>query len=632
MVSPQMGTNPIRPWLIRHETEPVLNPEVLKHLDMLHWGYRPYPRDEKPKYMQRTSGNSQYVGKTVALFHTFTDDAYSFGAIAGISYAGDLGNATVSFDTSEEGAAFFRDHLFVENEKQNWILVPHGAKRYINLLRTTYVNYWMQDGYVITILPTSAGSAIIIVKKGKSSWALVDYAQHTTREPEDVDGYVDDIQSGTVDLLLIATRLLDFTLCYEAALKTYFGINPSLTYASTGTQLAKKFYQPNSKAWRPTALMSHWLRGDGSPLGGYVNAIPYKGKGFEVDQRRAYSTYMAEPIPWKFGMGYPIKDGVFRPGIYLSTITVDTNRSVYLRAWNEEGMYWSNSHHSSGTHYAIIPSVEFAGLRARGCTIEPHYGWVATDWFSMRTLVEAAEEVINHAGEKSFFTKILKVMVNAITGKCAANPVMNEVLLSAEHPGEGWQICVDGLYQEIEGNWYRQIENHKPYMNVAVAEWIYAAQRNAVYLFLAAQQEMGNYMVSWSVDGGLMTGTPCPDMPTQSSVRGTFILKNSNSDIQVFANNYNTVNGITKHAGTAKYTSQETRLVLINLPALVPEAAPPKVYNVNYPWAALVEGKYKRPDLAKENRPRNWHNMPTDVYWAEICKLYGPVTLQPTGL
>lgn len=588
MVTPKMGTNKFtQPYEMPWESAK-LTPELIEVMNMLYENRKPYAPNSQFKYMTKTSAKSKYVGKTVALFYTNSDADYNLGGIIGMSYAGDLGNMSVSFENNEQGAAFFRDHLFQENSNRNWILVPHGAKRYINILRTTYAISWLNDGYDVQILPSSSGSAIIIVTKGKSSWTFVDYTQHIAREPELVHGYEDAILTPESDPLLTATLLLDYVHEIEDELMAHFGIHTSLTYAATGVQLHKKHFAPDLKVWRPSAEMSYWLRGTDSPLGGYITATPYSGNGFEVDQRRAYSKAMAEDIPFQFVMGNPFKDGVLRPGIYLSTITINAPISIYLRAYDNVTQAFRNRHHRYGTHLAIIPSCEFEGLRAIGCEVTPHFGWVAMHSFTMRPLIEEVERVIDEAGEHSAFTKTLKVMVNSIPGKFASNPIMEEIMLSDCKPGDDWKICQDAFGEEIEHNWRRQVENHKPYMNVAAAEWIYASQRNDVYLFLAEEYAAGNTMVHWAVDGGLLVGTPSTDMPMKSKVRGTFVLKDWNCDIEVFGPNHNIVNGVVKHAGEAKYTTQETRLVLFCAPELVSDEAPLKPLPRIDKWAAMM--------------------------------------------
>ena len=574
MVTTHTGTNKItRPYEMPLESAK-LTPEVITLMNAMYENRTMYPHNNGIKYMSKTSAKSKYVGKTVALFYTKSDADYNLGGIIGMSHAGDLGNLSVSFENNEEGAAYFRDHLFQENSSRNWILVPHGAKRYINILRTTYAISWSNDGYDVQILPSASGSGIIIVTKDKSSWTFVDYTQHCAREPEAVHGYECAVMHPDSDPLLTATLLLDYVHEIEDDLMTHFGINTSLTYAATGVQLHKKHFAPDLKVWRPSAELSYWLRDTGSPLGGYITATPYHGDGFEVDQRRAYSKAMAEEIPYHFMMGSPFVHGVLRPGIYLSTITINAPISIYLRAYDAMTQTFRNRHHRHGTHFAIIPSCEFSGLRAIGCEVTPHFGWVAMHSFTMKPLITEVERVIDEVGEKSAFTKTLKVMVNSIPGKFAANPRMEEIMLSDCKPGDEWIICQDAFGEEIPYNWKRQTENHQPYMNVAAAEWIYASQRNDVYMFLAAEYAAGNVMVHWAVDGGLLTGTPNADMPTRSKVRGTFILKDWNCQIEVFGPNHNIVNGVVKHAGEAKYTTKETRLVLFCAPELVSEEAP----------------------------------------------------------
>ncbi len=74
----------------------------------------------------------------------------------------------------------------------------------------------------------------------------------------------------------------------------------------------------------------------------------------------------------------------------------------------------------------------------------------------------------------------------------------------------------------------------------------------------------------------------------KSKVRGTFILKDWNCTIEVFGPNHNIVNGVIKHAGEAKYTTAETRLVLFCAPELVSEEAPLKPLPRIDKWAAMM--------------------------------------------
>lgn len=547
--------------------------DILALLDGLHDNYIPYPPQKKMRLYTKGTGNSEYIGKTVALFHTNTNEVYDLGGIIGVSYAGDLGNASVTFETNEECANFFMDHLFVENGKRNIILVSHGKKRYINILRTIHVLLWMDQGYDIKILQTGTSAGMIIVKKGKSQWTLMDYEQHTARKLDDDHEYVAAIHDMQSDPLRIADMLLQHVLTIEKKIMLHFGINTAGTAASTGEHLHQRFFSPDEKMWRPRAELAYWLRDSRKSLGPVICATPYRGLGFSVDQYRAYSGALVGQLPQQMSMGNPYEDGVLCPGVYLSTITIDSPYPIYIRVYNSTDRKWNNSWHNYGTFYAIIPTCEYSGLERLGCVITPHYGWRVVKFFTLKPLLDAVANVYAIEGRYSAVSKFLKATVNSIVGKFAASPFMDEITVQEDHPGEEWSVCTEPHYPhaEIEHNWKRSVENHMVYMNIVVAAWTYSVQRNTVWHTWADFHAVGTKMVSWSTDGGIFAGNPTLPLPTESDIYGTLLLKGEDQQVVVFGSNHNIVDGVVKNAGTERYTTATTPLFLVAAPHLTSE-------------------------------------------------------------
>lgn len=623
-----MGTTPMpRPYRFPDEAHKH-SPEVLDLLDILYATRTPYPSESKYRRIEKTKGNTQYTDKTVALFYTSSHHDHTLGGICGMSYAGDLGCLSVSFESNEECATFFMDHLFIENNEANLILIPHGKKRYIRMLRSISTLFWIHNDYDITVLATGASSGILIVTKGKSSWTFIDYEQHIRVNLDEDDAYVSAIHDTESDPLLIADMLHSHIVLIEKTVKKHFGINIGKTLAATGVQLHKKFFNPTEKMWRPKAELAHWVRGQHGVHGPIICATPYSGKGFSVDQHRAYSKPMSERLPQTWVMGNPYEAGILQEGIYLATVTVDSPYPVRLHAYDNVFQRCTSQWVNHRTVYAIIPTCEMSGLVALGCTITLHYGWRVHRWFTMKPLLDEIARVNAQEAGNTAFLKALKGMVNSIPGKFASSPYMDENIISTDHPGEGWVICKDEHNQEIEHNWKRSIEVHAAYQNAAVAFWIYAKQRNVVWQIWADYHALGCTMVSWSTDGGIFAGDPPMDLPSKTSVYGELRLLGWNQDIEVFGNNNNIVDGVTKNAGMAKFTDETTPLFLVYDDRNMVEEAAPNVTTKLQKWADLVEGKYKRPDLPHENRPINWEGLtPTEIFH-QVCKQFGPKNLK----
>lgn len=324
--------------------------------------------------------------------------------------------------------------------------------------------------------------------------------------------------------------------------------------------------------------------------GGYQYYSAYTGRGFEVDQRKAYSKSMSQRIPKTWATGSPWTNGVLQEGMYLSRVTKSGGQPVRLGVYDHATRRFVPQLWASGECLAVICTVEHPGLQAMGCVIEPIHGWHVTSWFTMKPLIDHVTRVFAEIGQHSLYAKRVKVMINAIPGKLSSSPKQADVCISQTLPGEDWTLALTSEGKEIRNNWTRTKIVHTAYHNVAGSGWMMAGQRSDAYLFIAEMNALGKECVHFAVDGGLFKGAAPMSMPTETDEIGAFRLLHDNADITVSNHNQTLVNGVRKAAGVRQDVDPRLLLLMDDMEIKIQTQAVEKKKVPYTLWDILEEG------------------------------------------
>ena len=536
-------------------------PVEMQALDAIHAARVPYERGKDARFLVTKKGACKITSFTMVGFASTPAIHKDLVKFSRVLWNGDAGSGNQKLVLGVHDAEIIANHLFIDNGKSNLYIVPHGEYKYIQMLAEAYGLAWSDMGYDVEPQSKKGVYSALTIRMGKSSWRFMDFKRHLGLAPEDFPEYVDCLAGGTSrhdDALRILHGIVkDF----HARDKKYFRISSESTAAQTGMELHKRFFAQGQKMWRPCPTLVSYSRFAGGMSGGYQYYSSYRGKGFEVDQRKAYSKSMSQPIPKTWATGSPYTGGALHDGMYLSWITKSGGLPVRLGVFDPSSSRFVPQLWSRGKCLAVVCTAEHAGLEAMGCSIEPIYGWRVMSWFTMKNMIDAVWNVLGDVGHDAKYGKRVKYMINAIPGKLSMTPERDDTCISREWPGQGWYQATTQDGMVIENNWVRRETKHVSYHNVAASAWIYASQRSDAYMFIAEMYRQGKECVHFAVDGGLFKGEAPTTIPTQTDEIGAFRLLHKEADITVSNHNQTIVNGVRKAAGVRQDVNP--RLILL---------------------------------------------------------------------
>jgi hypothetical protein len=237
-----------------------------------------------------------------------------------------------------------------------------------------------------------------------------------------------------------------------------------------------------------------------------------------------------EPLgmQWTFGRCQP-RD-VERPGIYLCTISGDPLHPVQLGTWDGPETGFTLRLWGGGTAIAVLPSSEFAGLRAMGLTVAPAWGWVAERTVDFSGFVARLQAVLNQYGADSREGRAAKLLGNSLYGRLAVRPDREIAIWSRERPArDAWpMVTPDG--RPMPDLWEVQELRYAPSQQIGAAAMITAWARGHLYEEMARRIRAGHTIVHAHTDGYVATGSPPADLPQATDEIGAWRLVSVDDD------------------------------------------------------------------------------------------------------
>ena len=283
--------------------------------------------------------------------------------------------------------------------------------------------------------------------------------------------------------------------------------------------------------------------------GGYVYGRPYRGPAWSVDARRLYARALCEPLGVRWAIGRCERDGGEAPGIFMCTVSGTPLHPVALGVWRGEELGFEAETWDGGECIAVIPSSEFAGLRAMGLTVTPGWGWVATHTVSFAPLVDKLQRVLVEHGTDSPAGRWAKLLGNSLYGRLAMNPDREIVVWSKTRPEKASFPLVTMQGEEVPDMWSVRELRYSPSQCVGAAAMVTGWARGYLYTEMARRIESGAKIVHAHTDGFIAVGDVPTDLPEVTSEIGAWRLVSVDDDAIVARAAGYTIGGQTKWSG-----------------------------------------------------------------------------------
>jgi len=434
-------------------------------------------------------------------------------------------------DETPEAAGLLASELFTPKRSRTIYLVPEGGTHFLHGVLRWYVPHWIAAGYRVQPVVSRSILIVLRVTKGRNAWTLADWTV-ATGSPAPSFGADHPITNGGAEAINgELARCFQLVTALATWVRDVFGVELRPTVGGTALAAAGRFLPPGEKLFRPHPLLIAMLRDGGGYRGGYVYGQRYRGLGYKADVRRLYTAMIAEPLPatWSFGLGYDATSEL--PGIFLCTLSGEPRMPLYLAVWEGPETGFRKQHWYGGSAIAIVPSTEYAGLRAMGVDVRPGCGYLASRPFTLSGFVDHLQALIRDAGPGSAEGEYAKLMGNSVSGKWGVSPHLDSLVWASERPGDDAEpaFTLDG--DRLDGLWHVKSTRYLGSQQVGLAAWVTARARSVLYGELARAMDGGRTVVHAHTDGYIATG-PAPDwLPSDTDTIGAWRLVETDSDV-----------------------------------------------------------------------------------------------------
>ena len=469
--------------------------------------------------------------------------------IAGLTLHRPPRDETLEVGDGPEAARAIAGLLFTDRTRRTSLIVPDGSRWVFDALLRDHVATWVDDGLAVT--PLVAGYVIkgMVVRKGRNRWTLSDFEAMTGSTPERaLDDATTPPTTRATERSSLAELAAWVSQLQRVSLET-FGVYlrptlPGTAVRAAGFELPPEELIPRNPPW-VVALCRSGL----GYRGGYVYGEKYRGPAWKADARRLYARSLCEELGVGWGLGRCSPDGHEKPGVFVCTISGTALHPVQLGTWEgpDEGFrlrLWSE-----GTAIAVVPSSEFAGLRAMGLDVLPGWGWVATDTISFAPFVDKLQRVLNEHGPESGPGRMAKLLGNSLYGRLAVNPSREVVVWSRSEPSGDVFPLVTIKGEEIPDMWSVREVRYSPSQQVGAAAMVTGWARGYLYEEMARRIKDGARIVHAHTDGYLAVGPVPADLPWDTSTIGAWRLVSVDDDAIVARAGGYTIGGETKWSG-----------------------------------------------------------------------------------
>lgn len=430
------------------------------------------------------------------------------------------------------GADEFVSFALSKSLRSCYFVFRHGGRVELRLIAQQWAARFIELGYTVDVLMGGGTLKALIVKRGRHRWYLCCWAALSGLSPRLCSVFCSAGRSAAANAATDARCVWQASTRLQRLLLDYFGVGLSLTISNTGLRAAARSLPEFVCKFRPAPMLVALCREGAGFRGGLVKGRRYRGPSWLVDLNRAYTAALRLKLPWRAVIGPCVKDGAERHGIYMVRITGREGLpSIYVGRWNgvDVETAWHNDPHGE-TFLAIVPSVEFAGLRAIGYRVEPSFGMVYVRTFTLSDYVGKLVSFCQTFGWASAEAKVSKFLGNTVYGKFAAPPMRRDLRIGKTRPDRTWMVYVDERGYPVDDLWERRKVVYQWSQHIDVAADITGHVRAQVYQAQADMMAAGGSVYAMSTDALVLDRDPAGILDLDSSEPGKWRLSDDDED------------------------------------------------------------------------------------------------------
>lgn len=446
-------------------------------------------------------------------------------------------------DNGSMGADAFAHEALTKANRTAYFVFRNGGRVELRLIAQQWSQRLNELGYTVDVLMGGSRLKALIVKKGRHRWYLVCWESLSGLSPSFVSR-LSSAQAGTLSSgAETALSVQQASTRLQSLVLEWFGVGLNLTVSSTGLKAAAKSLPEHVAKFRPLPMLVSMSRAGGGFRGGLVKGHRYSGPTWLVDLNRAYTSALRNELPWRSVLDRCEKNGKERHGMFMCRLRGKAGLpSIYVGRWTGEDVDTGWHTDADGTSFlAVIPSVEFAGIRALGYELSPGFGMVYVRTFTLKTFVTRIVKLCQAFGWQSAEAKFTKLFGNSIYGKFASPILRRDLRISSSRPDKGWLMFVDEHGDPVEDLWERQKPVYQWSQHIDVAADITGVVRGQMYAAQAATIAAGGEVVAMSTDAAILTIEPNNILAVHESDIGKWKLADADTDGLVAGPNAYTV-------------------------------------------------------------------------------------------
>lgn len=456
-----------------------------------------------------------------------------------------------------DAAAVLAAELFTHRHRGALLVFPGGTASDFAILLRVYARDLVRVGFQLE--PLTAGASIrgLIVRKAKHSWVLCDLGVMVGMEgitPGDFNRAF-----GPADAPREAQeRLQHASLAgWQAMSLLHFDSAASVTVGRSAVRAASRHLGPQSWLWRTHPLAVVMLREGGGYRGGYAAAHRFQGQAYRADMNKAYAWALGEPLPSRLGLA---REGVGArpaPGLYLARVTGESRIPLYLGTWQGPTKGFERVIWRGGDTLAMLTTTEGDAIERLGYRVSYGTGMSYLSTFALRGFVAQIAGITAMFGRGSPQERIARAYGVSVYGKLAERPQRDQVMYSAESPGDAWRAFVTRDGDEIADLWTAQTVAHRPHQHVDAASEITSLVRARLYDAMGAVVRHGGAVPQADTDGFLSTIDPSPYLVTHDTTPGGWRVTDDTADAIVWGAKGYVYDGEVKAAGLHGVTAEQ---------------------------------------------------------------------------
>jgi hypothetical protein len=486
----------------------------------------------------------------------------------------------------EEFHASLHTLMFPIMKKEYTWFCPDGKERFIRYFKTSLMKGLAAHGYHVSGTRINSPDTNLRVSKDNCHWWIADYnaCHQATLSGTSYDATI--LDTTDADHQTILTRFYEEICAVQEFYKTELGVSMKRTAASSGMAVFRSHMPDGSCLSRPSPQIFAVCREGGLLRQGYIQHENYLGLASEEDQRRQYTSLLADNLPQHFMLGHAVSGGQRQKGLFLCRVSGQGMFPIHIGSYSPLRHTFEREYWNGGSVICWLADTEYEGIERAGYTIDPIFGYVIDEWFSVRSLVEKLQMLTDIHDPKSATGQVLKLIGNGTIGKFSSQSAFHSYVYSTEDQKDLYPMQDDETGKEIPNVWQKESKVFMGHQQPALAARLYGATRTLLYLRMAEHIEQGRRVVHACTDGLIVVGSLGMMHYSNNPRFGQWRLEQNNVPTSITGSNKYVIGTKEKNMGAGSMTL--TREAIKSITVASPHTEPLKA-----PTASFLSDLYK---------------------------------------